>query len=624
MSQSTVNANAVTARFVIGLIGVDVAMLAAAMMTLEHLGGIALPGCGAGSACAELAAGAWGRLPGLAWPTAYLGLAYFAAAGVAWLVSRGRLPVGLRWVTRLGVLGSVLLIGVMIFLQHLCWYCLATHLGNLVWWLCAERGGRAARAGLRATVLAGLTFVGVTAGLVAIDAAQRSRVADRGERELSESIEQIIASGVEERKSDAVKLEPTTPPAADDPNDALTGQAAERDALPFTGRYRLGPARAAVRVVVFSSYQCQDCRRVELELREALATYDSLSLSAKQFPMCPDCNPHINVNMHPNACWGARAAEAAGLLAGNDGFWDMHHWLFDRGGGFTRAELREKLTQSGYDIAEFERLMMSDETLAPVQADADEAVALGLHYTPMIFINGVEFKGWFARDAVRRAIAAVAAEDPPALTAAADHPVPAEVKYIEDWQEQRQLTLPPDSPARSLGAAEPALEIVLWGDYQETNSGAADAWLRAYVAEHGDVRYTFRHYPIDQSCNPLTQVNKHPQACLAHRAAEAAAVVAGDDGYWRMHAWLFGHIAGFDEAALRVAVAELGLDKAAFDAAMDGSEIVAAIQSDAQAGKRVGLRAVPTIFIDGRRVPRWQREGRPVLGPILDTARKPE
>ena len=108
-----------------------------------------------------------------------------------------------------------------------------------------------------------------------------------------------------------------------------------------------GPFEASIRIVFFSDYQCPDCRRVEAEIRALVSERDDISLSAKHFPLCTDCNRHITKSPHPNACWAARAAEAAGILRGNEGFWQMHYWLFDRSGSFTGAELQAGLSEIG-------------------------------------------------------------------------------------------------------------------------------------------------------------------------------------------------------------------------------------------------------------------------------------
>ena len=90
-----------------------------------------------------------------------------------------------------------------------------------------------------------------------------------------------------------------------------------------------------------------------------------------------------------------------------DAFWQLHYWLFDRRGSFTKTELVGGLRELGYaehQIEEFQRIMQSERTLKLVSADVDEAVLLGLHFTPMIFINGVELKGWNVANAVTGAV----------------------------------------------------------------------------------------------------------------------------------------------------------------------------------------------------------------------------
>ena len=139
----------------------------------------------------------------------------------------------------------------------------------------------------------------------------------------------------------------------------VTPETPEAPAEPegFTGRYRIGPEVAPVRVVVISDYQCPDCNTVEDQIREVLDEYKDtgkLSFSAKHFPMSNSCNRYLGSNnMHPNACWAARAAETAGRLRGNEGFMEMHRWLFARKGSFTDAELRQGLVELGYEPNEF-------------------------------------------------------------------------------------------------------------------------------------------------------------------------------------------------------------------------------------------------------------------------------
>ena len=55
---------------------------------------------------------------------------------------------------------------------------------------------------------------------------------------------------------------------------------------------------------------------------------------------------------------------------------------------------------------------------------------------------------------------------------------------------------------------------------------------------------------------------------------------------------------------------------------MEQPEVAAAIAEDAQAGKRLGLRSIPMVFVNGKFVPRWQLDGRSMLGEIVEEARR--
>jgi protein-disulfide isomerase len=143
------------------------------------------------------------------------------------------------------------------------------------------------------------------------------------------------------------------------------------------------------------------------------------------------------------------------------------------------------------------------------------------------------------------------------------------------------------------------------------------------------VRYTFRHYPFNQECNPHLKETRFANSCRAAKAAEAAGRLGGNDGYWKMHVWLMENREHFSDAALRAAAQEMGFDADALFTTMELPEIAANILDDAQAGKRLpqlrhgmpaGVFGIPTIFVNGRYVPRWQLEDKPVLREILNEA----
>ena len=96
-----------------------------------------------------------------------------------------------------------------------------------------------------------------------------------------------------------------------------------------------------------------------------------------------------------------------------------------------------------------------------------------------------------------------------------------------------------------------------------------------------------------------------------------------------MHAWLMENRQRFSDDTLRTAAVEMGFDANALFAAMERDDVQANILDDIRAGKRLprlrhgkpaGIYGVPTIFVNGRYVPRWRLGDQPVLKAVLEEA----
>jgi protein-disulfide isomerase len=597
-------------RWWLGLTCLVFGAAASAFLAGKALHLFAPPGCGEGSPCDLAAASLLGKVPLLEWPTSFVGLAYFAALAAGWIAAAasGAVPSALRWLVRAGVAASVMFLVAMIAGRYVCPYCVAAHLGNFGFLFAIESAPRRRADAGRILGWCAAAFVATTA----LEFAVHHAAGATARREAADITQHIAGAPT----SDESREVPGTP--APRPPEQT---AAPQGGAPFTGRYRLGPEPAPIRLVVFADFQCPECRQVEMELRTILKARSDVSVSMKQFPFCRDCNPIVTATVHANACWGARAAEAAGILRGNDGFWEMHHWLFDRKGAFTDAELKEALQDFGYEPAEFLKAMMSEEALKGIEADSREADLLGLNRTPMVFINGVEFRPWYVEGNLTRTIEALGSKNLTPRDAAQDRPPPAEAKYVGDWRFQPVVTPAPDARAWTQGPRDAPGHIVFWGDYQEPYCADADAFLRKIVAARTDASYTFRHYPICGECNstvPASAANMHPLACRMAKAAEAAGAIGGSEGYWRMHDWLMANQKGFSDQALLEAAAQMGFDPAALLSAMESPEVAAEIAADAEAAKRLGMTSVPFILINNKLLPRWKMKG--AVEAILDEA----
>lgn len=575
----------------------------------------------------------------------------------------------------LGGAVSVGYLGLSLFGGFPCPYCMVANAANVAWVVMVFATSREANADHAGTPVAaargpGKSRSGSSGGKGASAANATAATTGRagwalpagllvflvvgGSLLLAQSSAQSTANETAEklRREDAAKMAgnvkpaenaPVTPPgineftrpsaANPDPTKAVSppepaksaGQSAAA-AKPFTGRWRRGPEQAAVRIVVLTDYQCPDCKLIEQQIEEQIALDSKesprISFSMKHFPFCTACNPKAP-NLHANACWAARAAEAAGILHGEAGFWKMHDWLFARGGAFTDAELDVGLRQLGFERGPFLAVMQSNQTLDRVKADIAEGWELGLYRTPMIFINGVELRGWMAPRSIEKTVQQVLAANPPVRGSEADQPPKALDKYVQDWRESppRQIAEDPARPV--LGNRTAPIRVVVWGDLQEPGTCEADSSLRALAAARTDVRYEYRHWPFNKACNPKAPRDQFALSCLAARAAEVGGFLHGADGYWKAHEWLVNNRERLSEQALRDGVPALGMDETEFMTTLENPTIAARLRADAEAGSALGLTGLPTVFVNGRLVPRWKMDDRNILPLIIEAAATP-
>jgi predicted DsbA family dithiol-disulfide isomerase/uncharacterized membrane protein len=587
------------ARFWFGLLATVAAAVVSVLLVLEHTTGMALPGCGAGSACAAAQSSVWGKIPLIEFPVSMVGFAYFVAALAGWVAVSGAVGPAFRFVVRTATLLSLFYLGLIFVKGYFCPYCITAHVCNLIFWATVERSAvRHAPASARIGLA---TFaVTIVTGAVLEDSVRRT-TAEAALRSAEASTARIIA-------------------ASSQRGEAASSRTSAADGPAFIGRFFKGPRVAPIRLVIFSDYQCPACRNVESEVRQILAARKDVLYSHKQFPVCTDCNPHTTQNMHPNACWAARAAEAAGILRGDEGFWAMHHALFDRGGSFTQRELQEMLTRMGYEPKPFERLMTSPDTLRLVRADIAEAFALGMRYTPMVLINGVEFRGWETPGALTRAVEQLAATNPPPLGPEVDRPLSAVERYLSDWRNQPVRTIDPPEPTFGLGNPTPRVDVVVFGDYEEPVVGGVDQLLRELLGRRSDARYRFQPFPFNKDCNPLVRTTRNANACWAARLAEAAGRLRGAEGYWAVHAWMMSNPGCLRDAELAWAMPELGLDAEVLAAALASDDAARAVTARVAYAQSLGVTSIPTIFINGRLVTMWDHNGENLLPRMIEEA----
>ena len=569
----------------VGGLALICALIASAVLSLSALGFVtALPGCVLESGCGQLTSGPWGRIPLLDIPVSFVGFAYFLAMLLYWFRENST-PL-MRLVMRCAAAYSLFAIGLMVVLGSFCPWCLVAQIGNLVYWACTGIRSRGSVRPRRGRVVGvAMVLVLVVGSLMIVRAVVSERTAEQAARQLDENLEQIG-----------------------------TGVVDERQLALLQGGNTIGPADADVRVVMFTDYQCPDCRRLEAQMSALLETADDVSLTIKHFPFCAACNEHTGgKTMHPNACWAARAAEAAAILGGPEGFRRMHEWLFLNKGSFTDATFPGDLTALGFDPAEFIAMMTSEETLATVRSHTDDAKALGVYFTPMIFINGHEYTWYYGDEgSLRQAVEAgrlQPAQAPPGF----------KEKLVDDWANRVPLESTASPERQALG--EGSSELVVFGEYGSEPSRKLDAAIRELIAEGRDIRYHFRHFPIEPDCNrhAAAYSTSNPGSCADARLVEATELVSGGAARWRLHEALMAS----DRTTPRSEILDrLGLDSSAIlSAANDDPVVLSRVRADADRKMAIWRMHAPILVVDDRFVPRWQHdevEPRALIGMMLE------
>jgi Na+/H+ antiporter NhaA len=139
------------------------------------------------------------------------------------------------------------------------------------------------------------------------------------------------------------------------------------------------------------------------------------------------------------------------------------------------------------------------------------------------------------------------------------------------------------------GPEEAPVTLVEYGDFECPFCGRAEPVVRELLRELGDLRYVWRHLPLN---------DVHPRAQLAAEAAEAA---ADQGGFWEMHDLLFEHQDALRPSDLTGYAERLGLDAARFAADLDKHVGAARVAEDVDTADLSGVSGTPTFFVNGRR-----------------------
>lgn len=334
--------------------------------------------------CSHVLASRWSKIGFV--PTAQIGIIYFACAAVWFIIigipnRRGRawhlLPIALAGC---GLIGSGVFLFIMSRLPVWCTWCAAAHAANLamfilaiVGWFVAAGEGEAKPTGARVGAVVGTSaMVGVIL-LLGGAAYRQQQAAVQFQRlyvDIVNDVDYVIWRHAEAERFDI--------PVGDDD-------------------MTFGRADAPHTLVVFSDFECDACAHLHREsnIFGLVASFpDSLRVVFKHYPVCRECNRHVDRDFHFYACDAATAAEAARRVAPRDTALAYWRLLYENRSRFDENPYAYLAKEAKIDVSRFEEARRNEASRQRVETDIELAHRLGVEGTPTLFLDGRRLSQW--------------------------------------------------------------------------------------------------------------------------------------------------------------------------------------------------------------------------------------
>lgn len=153
------------------------------------------------------------------------------------------------------------------------------------------------------------------------------------------------------------------------------------------------------------------------------------------------------------------------------------------------------------------------------------------------------------------------------------------------------------------GPADAPIQVVEYSDFLCPYCRNLAGAFAQYVPQSGNrVAVYFKNFPLEQGCNPTIKSTVHPGACVLALGGLCAHYQGKFDPY---HDRVFAAELRNPQAAdvVRLA-AEAGLNAAAIESCLSDPRTREQLTAQIQEAQRVGVQATPTVFINGKKLPR--------------------
>lgn len=151
----------------------------------------------------------------------------------------------------------------------------------------------------------------------------------------------------------------------------------------------LGAENAEIVIDLYSDYVCPLCYINNIMLHKAVKEFKNIRIVHHNYPFDKECNPYINVNMHPSACFMSRGAISA-RKQGN--YWEMASLLYENQPK-KMDDMLKLVDKLQFDKDQFLKDFESKDITAEISKELEQAEELEINATPTMIINGEKVVG---------------------------------------------------------------------------------------------------------------------------------------------------------------------------------------------------------------------------------------
>ena len=220
--------------------------------------------------------------------------------------------------------------------------------------------------------------------------------------------------------------------------------------------------------------------------------------------------------------------------------------------------------------------------------------AAGIGFTISLLIASLAFSG---QDLEQAKIGIVVAGLAAALVSAAVYRI---TLMLPEQLRLRAMLGPPETVVDLAVAVDPEVDhirgpeeapvtLLEYGDFECPYCGRAEPVIRELLADSGDIRYVWRHLPLN---------DVHTHAQLAAEGSEGAHM---QGRFWEMHDVLLEHQDELRPGDLIRYADELGLDTDRFADDLRNHRVAARVARDVDSADLSAVSGTPTFFVNGRR-----------------------